>query len=268
MSPARPTLHIRARAQRGFTLVELMVTISIALFLLGGLVTIVQNVRRTYAQQTANVQLQDQQRFAITLLTDVIQSGGYYDNPTGDTVFSALPLDAADGFGAAGQAFSGVQGAPWPAPGDKISVRFRTAIGDQIINCSGLPNTAVGPDQVYINTFYVNGNNQLVCQLLTPGGAPAGAPMILVNGVASLQVYYGVKRLVPYSNYNVDTYEQANAMPLAPTVSPDWLQVSAVRLVVTFLNPLFGTPNQPVQQPQYITYERVIQVMARAGDYT
>ena len=51
-------LHAKCRmrpraAQRGFTLVELMVTVAIALFLLGGLVTIVQNVRDTNMNQTA-----------------------------------------------------------------------------------------------------------------------------------------------------------------------------------------------------------------------
>jgi len=262
MSPARPTLPAPACAQRGFTLVELMVTIAIALFLLGGLVTVVQNVRTTYNQQQALVQLQDQQRFAITLLTDVIQSGGYFDNPTGDTPQTALPLDPGDGFGT-GQAFWGVQGGAAPATvGDTISVRFRTAINDGIINCSGLPNTTLAPNQVYINKFsvaIVNGVGQLQCSL---NGA---APVSLVNGVASLQVYYGVKRLIPAADYNVDTYEQAGAMPFG---SPDWQQISSVRVIVYFNNPLWNAASQDTAQQQYIKYERVIEVMARAGDYT
>jgi len=267
MSPARPTAFAPVRRQRGFTLVELMVTIAIAMFLLGGLVTIVQNVRNSYNQQQALVQLQDQQRFAITLLTDVIQSGGYFDNPTGDTAQTALPLDPGDGFGT-GQAFSGVQGGAAPAtPGDKISVRFRTAINDGIINCSGLPNTTVGPNQVYINTFSVvvgaNGVGQLMCQLTSGGVAAPAVP--LVTGVASMQVYYGVKRLFPQSDYNVDTYEQAGAMPFG---SNDWSQVSSVRLIIWFNNPLWGTSGQTTAQQKYIQYERVIEVMARAGDYT
>jgi type IV pilus assembly protein PilW len=245
------------RAARGFTLVELMVTISIALFLLGGLVTILQTVRRTYASQQAQVQLQDQQRFAVTLLTDVIQSGGYFDNPTGDTVLSALTA-VAPNFGS-GQAFFGTQGsAVLPAPGDTIYVRFRTAQNDGIINCTGSQNTAFNPDHVYTNEFFVNaGTGQLMCSLDGAAAVP------LVSGVVNLQVYYGVKRAVPATDYNVDTYEQANAMQAS-----DWDQISSVRVVVTFANPLWGTPNQPVAIPQYITFERVIQVMGRAGDYT
>jgi type IV pilus assembly protein PilW len=255
MSTQRKSLTASPHAVRGFTLVELMVTISIALFLLGGLVTILQTVRRTYASQKAQVQLQDQQRFAVTLLTDVIQSGGYYDNPTGDTIISALPA-LAPNFGS-GQPFFGTQGAALPAAGDTVYIRFRTAAGDGIINCSGSSNTT-GVEQVYSNEFFVNAaTRQLMCSLNGAAAVP------LVSGVANLKIYYGVKRTVPAADYNVDTYEQANAMQAS-----DWDQISSVRIIVTFVNPLFGTPNQPVTVQQYITFERVIQVMSRAGNYT
>lgn len=258
MSAAPRTIPVLSgRGPRGFTLVELMVTIAIALFLLGGLVTIVHNVRGTYANQQALVQLQDQQRFAITLLTDVIQSGGYYDNPRFDTIGSALPADTSNNNSfVAGQAFYGTQGAAAPAAGDSLAVRFRTAQNDGIINCTGGSNTTVNPNQVYVNTFSVNGG-QLQCSL---NGA---APVPLVSGVVNLQIYYGVKRLVPATDYNVDTYAQANAMQAS-----DWSNVSSVRVIVTFANPLYGAPNQPVKQPQYIVFERVIQVMSRGGNYT
>jgi hypothetical protein len=90
------------------------------------------------------------------------------------------------------------------------------------------------------------------------------AAVPLVSGVANLQIYYGVKRLVPFTDYNVDTYERANAMQAS-----DWSQISSVRVIVTFANPLFGTQiRSRVAQNPYITFERVIEVMARAGDHT
>jgi NADH-quinone oxidoreductase subunit H len=49
----------------------------VALFLLGGLARIVQNVRLTYGNQQAMAQLQDAQRFAMTVITDVVQAAGY-----------------------------------------------------------------------------------------------------------------------------------------------------------------------------------------------
>ncbi len=76
---------------RGFTLVELMVTIAIALFLLGGLVMIVQNVRQTYGNQQSLAQLQDAQRFAMTVITDVVQAAGYFPTPATETRHVLVP---------------------------------------------------------------------------------------------------------------------------------------------------------------------------------
>jgi type IV pilus assembly protein PilW len=254
------TIRRMARGQRGFTLVELMVTVAIALFLLAGLVTILQNVRATYFNQQSLSQLQDQQRFAMTVLTDVIQAGGYFPDPLGMTPGSALP---AAGAYQVGQAFTGTQGAT-----DSIGVRYRTGNGDGVILCDGSSNTAVPPgSQLYTNVFTVvppapGVLGQLVCTLTI--AAAANAPLTLVTGVQGLTIYYGVKRNPAVVDYNVDTYLTANQMLLAGPNGNDWLNISAVRVVLQFNNPLFGQPGQP----QFITFERVIEVMARAGVHT
>jgi type IV pilus assembly protein PilW len=247
-----------ARGQRGFTLVELMVTVAIALFLLGGLLTILQNVRATYNNQQLLAQLQDQQRFAMTVLTDVIQAGGYFPDPIGMTPGSALP---AAGAYQVGQAFTGTQGAGVP---DSIGVRYVTRNGDGVILCDGSSNTGPGVTQLYTNVFTVvppaaGVPGQLLCAL-----NGANPPLALVSGVQGLTIYYGVKRNPAITDYNVDTYLTANQMLLAGPNGNDWLNISAVRVVLQFNNPLFGQQNQP----QFITFERVIEVMARAGVHT
>lgn len=245
-----------ARSQRGFTMVELMVTIAIALFLLGGLLTIVQNMRGTYNNQQALAQLQDQQRFALSVLTDIIQAGGYFPDPIGMTPTSALP---AVGAYQAGQAFTGTVTAGQP---DSISVRYRTANLDSVILCDGSTNTT-GAGQVYTNVFTVvppagGVPGQLQCAL---NGAAA---VTIVNGVQGMQVYYGVKRNTAITDYNVDTYFTANQMLLAGPNGNDWNNISSVRVILTFTNPLAGQPGQPAT----IVFERVIEVMARAGVHT
>jgi len=258
MSP-RPstTMRRQARGQCGFTLIELMVTVAIALFLLGGLLTILQNVRATYGNQQALAQLQDQQRFAMTVLTDVIQAGGYFPDPVKMTITSALP---AAGAYQAGQAFTGTQGAGGP---DSIGVRYVTAGGDGVILCDGSTNPGpAGTSQAYTNVFTVvppaaGAPGQLLCTL---NGNP---PLAIVSGVQGLQIYYGVKRNAAIADYNVDTYLTADQMLLAGPNGNDWDNISSVRVILTFTNPLAG---QPGQQP--IIFERVIEVMARAGVHT
>jgi type IV pilus assembly protein PilW len=246
------TIRRLGRAQRGFTLVELMITVAIALFLLGGLVTILQNVRSAYNNQQSLAQLADQQRFAMTVLTDVIQAGGYFPDPVAWTPTSSLP---AAGAYQQGQAFTGAHAGGVP---DSIGVRYRTALNDGVILCTGATNTGPGLTQLYTNQFNVVPPappvpGQLTCSL---NGAAA---VVLVNGVQNLLVYYGVKRDFTTNDYNVDTYLTADQMS-----ANDWSNLSSVRLILTFTNPMAAQPGQPA----LIIFERVVEVMARAGPHT
>jgi len=268
-----------ARVPGGFTLVELMIAMAIALFLLGGLVTILQNVRGAYNNQQALAQLQDQQRFATMVLTDVIQAGGYFPDPVAWTAIASLP---AAGSYRAGQAFWGTYVA---GGGDTIGVRYRTAIAPfndpsgPMILCDGSTNTAQGPSYAYTNTFSVRQPvgttpGALLCQVDNGGAAVAAPGVPIVNGVVGLQIYYGVKRDFTVNDYNVDTYLRADQMAAAgctavidwgsPTAGCDWANVAAVRVILTFTNPLAGQAGQPAT----VNFERVIEVMARAGLHT
>ena len=93
-------------------------------------------------------------------------------------------------------------------------------------------------------------------------GALDGAPAVpLVSGVTNLTIYYGVKRDFAVTDYNVDTYVTADQM-----LNTDWDNVSSVRVILTFTNPLYKGPNTG-QQPT-MTFDRVVEVMARAGPFT
>jgi type IV pilus assembly protein PilW len=259
----RTQLYPLARgAQHGFTLVELMVTVAIALFLLYGLVTTVQNVRQTSLNQQKLAQLQDAQRFAMTVVTDVIQAGGYFPDPTLQSLnsFGVWGATANSDALAPGQVFGGLYGGG-VQPGDRIDVRFMTASGDGVLNCLGGTNVS-GATQTYVNTFSVVlepanvGGGDLQCSL---NGV---APVTLVSGVVNLQIYYGVKRNPTPIDYNVDTYLRPDQMTAA-----DWPTISSVKVIMTFVNPLYtGLAGSTI--PQYITLDRVVEVMARAGNYT
>ena len=196
--------------QRGFTLVELMVTVAIALFLLGGLLTIVQTVRRSSMSQQALAQLQDEQRFALTVITDAIQSAGYFANPLTDTIgnFGAAPNPAPTTPTAAflaGSPLTGFHtvGALDNAAQDTLATRFMAAPGYGPILCDGTDSSQVAAPTNYTIAFFLAvtpAGNQLMCSV---NGA---VPVALVTGVTAMAVYYGVKRDLTFADYNVDTY--------------------------------------------------------------
>jgi type IV pilus assembly protein PilW len=240
-------MSARRRRQRGFSLIELSVAVAIAIFLMAGLLTILQNVRRTQTNQTLLAQLHDNQRLAMTLISDVVQAAGYFPDPTANTLTGALPAITISGTNvAAGQALYGTYNAA--DPGDTLTVRFTTASSDTIINCIGGTNTS-GANVAYVNTFSVIGG-QLSCSL---NGAAAAS---VIGGLTRMDVRYGVKRNLAVDDNNVDTYLQANQMTAA-----DWSNVSSLKVRLTFNNPLAGQGGQPAT----IRFTRVIAVMARAG---
>ncbi len=117
----RPTVTTAGR-ERGYTMVELMIAILIGLFLLAGLLTLVMGTRKTSTTQSQVAQLQDNERIAMTLMTNVIQQAGYFPDPTHLTPTSFAAEASAAGAFAVGQPLAGTYSAV--APGDTIAARF------------------------------------------------------------------------------------------------------------------------------------------------
>jgi len=238
--------------QRGFTMVELMVALLIGLFLMGGLIGLLQSNRRAFVSQTALSQLQDSERLALTMMNDVIEQAGYFPDPTTYTASSAF---AAAGSFSAGQSIFGTYSAT--APGDSIAVRYTTASGDGVINCSGGSNTS-GAVTTYTSTFSVvlnatTGIYQLTCSM-------NGTVYQLVNNVTNLSVTYGVN--TSGSGNNVDTYMNASQV----TAASDWGNVVSAKITLTFLNGLTG-PGQPTiaGQATSVQISRTINIMKQTG---
>jgi len=239
---AIPSIDRALRTQHGYTLVEIMIAVVIALFLLEGLLTIVQNNRRVFGNQNQMEQLEDSQRLVMTMMANVIETAGYFADPTVNT---SAALTAAAPF-AAKQAIAGTYSAA--APGDTIRARYMTASGDGILNCSGSSNTT-GANQIYVNVFRVIGG-QLVCTM-------NGTQYPLVSGVQNLSVLYGVKTDFTVDDNRVDSYLNASQMTAA-----NWSNVITVTVTLTFTNPIYQAGGG---QPQTISFQRVVGVMSRAG---
>jgi len=238
-----------AARQRGYSMIELLVAILIALFLIGGIIVVEQGVHRAYGDQSGISKLQDEERFAMSILTDVVASAGYFPDPTSTSVVTALPSTGTPLSMAAGQTLYGTAGPP-----DTLYVRFMTASGDGIDLCDGTTNTS-GANVSYTSYIYVSGN-QLYCQVQPGAAATWNSPVQLVNDVTNMQVWYGIN--TTGTDNNVDTY-----IPAASMTAAQWPSVSSVMVQLTFLNPLYGSPGQTASADQTVTFRRVISVMGR-----
>jgi type IV pilus assembly protein PilW len=270
-------IHSRARPQHGFTLIELMIAVLIALFLSAGLLTLVQAMKATAGAQSGLSQLQDNERMAMTLIADVIQSAGYFPNPLLNTAAIEFPAAPANGlapaFTAPGQSIVGAgnYNDALPAnPSNSVTVRYGTggmtvvppAIPDNVVNCTG--NTSLGAT-MFTNTFSlladpsIPGTYDLVCQL-SDSAAGTTTTVYLVSGVTQLQIYYGVQTNSGVTTGSVDTYLDANHVA-------DWSKVVSVKVTLTFVNPLYGNLAGQLRSDtsQTIAFMRVIDVMNKAN---
>jgi type IV pilus assembly protein PilW len=260
--------------ERGFTVTEIMVAITLAVFLLMGLFSVLQQSRNANNETSALSQLQDDERVAMTILTDTIQQAGYTPTANG----SDQALFVADGvFANQGQLFIGGAGA---VIGDVLTLRYVLANNDTALTCLGTMNTT-GADKVFKETFEINifnGQQALACS--SDNGV---AEQPLVNNVVNLSFQFAVNTTsatssTPFNTVGPNTEASNNmgngcpADTYIPTTAPlsaaDWTNVCAVKVDITFINPLYQPPGQanptPGQQP-YVTFERVIGVRSKGG---
>lgn len=253
--------------QAGFSLIELSVAILIALFLIGGVLTVEQGVHSSYQDNSGLSQLEDNERFAMSLMTEIVQRASYYPNPSTNTLVTALPADTTttpQGGSAplaAGQYLFGIDnaGSGKFTRQDSIFVRYMTQNGQGINLCDG----TTGGTASYTNYFYIAADAtkpstyDLYCELQQGTGTWSTA-VPLVNGLWGIYITYGVhtKTYVQADN-NVDEYMTASNV----TANTDWPNVTSVHIKLKFLNPLYPRAGQP----QFVYFTRVIAVMSRAG---
>lgn len=215
------------RAAAGFTLMELLIAMTLGLFLLAGIGTIVVSLRTNLDVQDKLNQMQEDERLLFLVLEKTIQDAGFYSDPINQTLQSSLPQMATanpDGtIFAAGQRISGTLAAN-STVSDTLNLRFQSTSGDTIVTCAGDRNKS-GGTVVWINSFSVNPSHQLTCAVSTNGGS-FGTPVVLVDKVASMQFLYGVDT---DGDGNIDTYLNAAGV----TGGSYWQSVRSVKL---FLN--------------------------------
>jgi type IV pilus assembly protein PilW len=99
----------QARFQRGISLMELMISMTIGLFLLAGLVTVYLNSAQSSAELNKSAQQIENGRFAMQTITDDLRHAGYYGQFYSAIAPTTGVLPDPCDFGGAGAPYAGLK---------------------------------------------------------------------------------------------------------------------------------------------------------------
>jgi prepilin-type N-terminal cleavage/methylation domain-containing protein len=243
--------------ERGFTIIELMVSLTIGLVVTWAVTSLFTATYQTFKTQDASSRSQETGRYVLSILSQHIRQAGFFELLSTDTTstdftsFVSKPENAAllsvqalkgcDGtisYGSAGWSCNAVANAP-----SAILVAYQVqstaaavANGTNSLIPPGGGSISVGTDclgqnpnqapanpqgVVAINYFYLDTTtNKLMCQ---GNGGPAAKA--IADGVEDIRMTYGI---------NVSPLDPASPLQYktASNVGTDWNKVVAVRLCV------------------------------------
>lgn len=159
-----------ATKQQGFTLVELMIAMTIGLILLGGVITILTSSQQVYRVNDALARMQENARYAFQVLSRDIRMAGYF-GCAGNGAPVVNTLNNPDSFlWKLGQAIDGFEA--------NSSTIWTPALPEGVI-----PSPLGGRDIVVVRG--VEGSETKVLQ--HPGGSPPGSANLKVSVGSGLQ---------------------------------------------------------------------------------
>ena len=216
-------MNLTAR-QQGYTLVELMISVVIGLFIIAGVFQIYLSSRAASNLQDRMSNVQENGRFALFFLQRSIRKAGFPKstalNPFTDTPSNATCPMAVTTANCASTPVGTCNGAG-STDSDQIAVCYQ---GTQ--DCLGQPipasaSSGVVADVFSIKTDTTTGVSQLMCRGYLNGSPLENGAQTLVDGIVNMQVQYGVDD-VPVDGY-------ANVYVTANNVT-NWDRVVAVRV--------------------------------------
>ena len=188
------------RRQRGLTLIELMISVTIGLVFIFGALTFLVSGHQSFRAQNSGSRIQENARFALDILKEHVRMAGY-----NDTTSSLLDLPALIYRGACGTDINGQVPNPCSDDtttdqGDRLAMALRIptgATGAAAQDCMGSPLTAL--NEHVVNVFWVeqdtsSGVSSLYCRGYNPDTDTwhGTAAQPLVDGIEQMQVQYGL----------------------------------------------------------------------------
>ncbi|ODU13882.1 MAG: hypothetical protein ABS91_00655 [Thiobacillus sp. SCN 64-35] len=194
---AAPLSCISLRRQRGLSLVELMIAMTLGLIILFAVAAVYTGSRQSFRMQEENARLQETGRFALEMIGRSVRQAGFWNMPIN-------PVATATGFG--GVPVNGTNGVT-----DTITVQYDGLTGDR--DCEG---TLLAANGVVTEVYSISANNELVCEGIDANNAASP----LVGNIEDLQILYGSDTTADQS---ADRYQ---------AVPANWGQVVTARVCI------------------------------------
>jgi type IV pilus assembly protein PilW len=207
-------------SQRGFSLVEIMIAITLGIILLGGAIQIYLSSKNGYRLQEGIAGMQENGRYAIRVLRENILKAGY---PRVDEV---IPFDST-------QTNDNSAGAS-----DQITVQYQT---DATVTTDCLGNPPPPGINLITNQLSIAGDT-LSCL-----GSGNAAPQPLVDDIEAMHILYGLDDDGDSvaNRYVTATEAEAGVITLG---TPDWNNIVSVRIALLARS---RNPIGPVESRNY-----------------
>jgi type IV pilus assembly protein PilW len=207
------------RHEAGFTLTELMISVTIGLFLTAVVANLFLGSRQSYSTNEDMARMQENIRYTQQLFTRVIHSAGFKSSP--NTVTASI-------FTGAAAALAGTDGGTTNP--DSFTIRFQGfndgagAADGTVLDCLG---NRVAGGAMSVNTFTIavgaNGANALFCNNGTNN-------LEIVSDVENMQILYGEDTT---SDFAADRYVARGSVTTMDNVV-------ALRIALLFRTPGFA----------------------------
>jgi type IV pilus assembly protein PilW len=228
--------------QNGFTLVELMVAMTVGLFLTAGMISLFIGSKQSYRATEALSRLQENGRFALEYLSrDVRQVG--FRQIVGASTAAPLPnfIRGWDGSSTAPTLTApSVTLTDYTPNTDIFRVRAEYDANSAIIGGAGL---TAGRRHIFYYIANDSGEPALWQQIVDDAGIVV-VKNVIVEGVSDMQVRYGLDT-INNNVHQIDSYATAAGVA-------DWDQVVAVRIDLL----LRSSENNLTENPMSLPFEK------------
>lgn len=207
MGPTMPHLSRRrvgrpTRPQQGFTLIEMLIAITIGLGILAGLVGVLASNAGNSRSNDRTSELMTNGRYALNSIKQELREAGFrgytWADPDAPAIAGALTNECLEAGAGAGTFVSNIRQGVWgsnnanPFAANCIAAAEFAAGSDVLVvrRLDVLPSTTLAADRVYFRTSYAQGQvyRSTATPVVPPTLAPGAAP--LADFAVQAYVYY------------------------------------------------------------------------------